>query len=54
MATKQDMTKIWIDGAFVPVTLVKLLPQEIVRYKTMEKDGYCSAVVGVQKKDKVT
>lgn len=35
---------------FVPVTLVKVVPQEIVRYKTLEKDGYVAAVVGVEKK----
>jgi len=45
------MTKMWIGDNFVPVTLVKLVPQEIVRYKTQEKDGYVSAVVGVEKKE---
>ena len=41
----------WIEDNFVPVTLVQLLPQEIVRYKTQEKDGYVSVVVGVEKKE---
>jgi ribosomal protein L3 len=41
------MTKMWIEDNFVPVTLVQLLPQEIIRYKTEEKDGYVSAVVGM-------
>jgi large subunit ribosomal protein L3 len=41
----------WIEDSFVPVTLVQLVPQEIVRYKTQEKDGYVSAVVGVEKKE---
>jgi len=41
----------WIDDNFVPVTLVQLVPQEIVRYKTQEKDGYVSAVVGIGKKE---
>lgn len=45
------MTKMWIEDNFVPVTLVQLVPQEIVRYKSKEKDGYVSAVVGVEKKD---
>ena len=40
----------WINDMFVPVTLVKIVPQEIVRYKTQEKDGYVAAVVGVEKK----
>lgn len=41
----------WIEDNFVPVTLVQLVPQEIVRYKTQEKDGYVSAVVGIEKKE---
>lgn len=48
---KKEMTKMWIENNFVPVTLVQLVPQEIVRYKTQEKDGYVSAVVGVEKKE---
>jgi len=40
-----------IDDNFVPVTLVQLLPQEIIRYKTQEKDGYVSVVVGLEKKE---
>jgi len=31
----------------VPVTMVEVLPQKIVRYKTIEKDGYQAAVIGV-------
>ena len=50
VVAKQDMTKMWIDDKFVAVTLVKVLPQEIIRYKTVEKDGYVSAVIGVEKK----
>lgn len=48
---KKEMTKMWIEDNFVPVTLVQLVPQEIVRYKNKEKDGYVSAVIGVEKKD---
>ena len=51
MVKKQEMTKIWIGDQFVPVTLVKVVPQEIVRYKTKEKDGYVAAVVGTEKKE---
>ncbi len=51
VVVKKEMTKMWIEDNFVPVTLVQLLPQEIVRYKTQEKDGYVSAVVGVAKKE---
>ena len=39
-----------IDDKFLPVTLVKVVPQEVVRYKTNEKDGYVSAVIGTEKK----
>jgi len=48
---KKEMTKMWIGDNFVPVTLVQLVPQEIVRYKTQEKDGYTSVVVGIEKKE---
>jgi ribosomal protein L3 len=41
------MTRLWIDGKMVPVTMVEILPQKIVRYKTVEKDGYQAAVIGV-------
>lgn len=51
VVAKQDMTKMWFDDKFVAVTLVKVLPQEIIRYKTVEKDGYVSAVVWVEKKE---
>ncbi|MEI6775247.1 MAG: hypothetical protein WCL18_11265 [bacterium] len=51
IVAKKEMTKMWIEDSFVPVTLVQLIPQEIVRYKTQEKDGYVSAVVGVEKKE---
>lgn len=49
---KQEMTKVWVEDKFVPVTIVKIVPQEIVRYKTQEKDGYTAAVIGVEKKEK--
>ena len=51
IVVKKEMTKMWIENNFVPVTLVQVLPQEIVRFKSHEKDGYVSAVVGVQKKE---
>ena len=48
---KQEMTRLWVDDKMVPVTLVKVCKQEIVRYKTQEKDGYTAMVVGVDKKE---
>lgn len=54
MVTKKEMTKIWVDDKFLPVTIVKVLPQEIIRYKDEEKDGYVAAVIGVDKKKSKT
>lgn len=48
---KQEMTRLWVDDKQVPVTLLKLIPQEIIRYKTLEKDGYTAVVVWADKKD---
>jgi large subunit ribosomal protein L3 len=31
----------------VPVTLVEILPQKVLRYKTTDKDGYSAVVIGV-------
>jgi len=50
IVAKKEMTKMWIGDMFVPVTLTKVIPQEIVRYKTAEKDWYVAAVVWVEKK----
>ncbi len=47
--SKADMTKLRIDGAFVPVTLLKLLDQQILRFKTVETDGYSAIVIWVGK-----
>jgi len=50
IVTKKEMTKMWLDDKFLPVTVVKVLPQELVRYKIQEKDGYTAAVIGAEKK----
>ena len=47
VVAKKEMTRLWIDGKMVPVTMVEILPQKIVRYKTVEDDGYQAAVIGV-------
>jgi len=47
VVAKKEMTRLWIDGKMVPVTMVEVLPQKIVRYKTVEKDGYQAAVIGI-------
>jgi large subunit ribosomal protein L3 len=50
-AMKKEMTKLWVDGAHVSVTLLQIPEQEVVRYKTEEKDGYSALVLGVDKKE---
>jgi large subunit ribosomal protein L3 len=47
VVSKKEMTRIWVDGKFVPVTLVEILPQKVLRYKTNDKDGYSAVVIGV-------
>ena len=45
------MTRLWQDGKMIPVTLVKVCDQEVVRYKTADNDGYDAMVVGADKKE---
>jgi large subunit ribosomal protein L3 len=47
---KKEMTSLWVDDKLIPVTLLKLLWQEIIRYKTIEKDWYSSVLIWVWKK----
>jgi large subunit ribosomal protein L3 len=54
LVKKQEMTKIWNNNQFVPVTIAQIVPQEVVRMKTLEKDGYQAVVVGVGKKELTT
>jgi len=48
---KKEMTKVWVDGKFVPATMLKVVPQEVIRYKTKDKDGYEAIVLGIGKKE---
>ena len=52
LCLKQDMTSLLIDDTMQAVTLLKFLEQEIIRFKTEEKDGYNAIVVGAWKKEK--
>jgi large subunit ribosomal protein L3 len=54
LVSKQEMTKLWMDDNFVPATVVKILPQEIVRYKTTDKDKYQAVIIGTDKKEPQT
>lgn len=44
------MTRVVINDKLTPVTIVSILPQEVVRQKTEEKDGYTALVVGIKDK----
>lgn len=48
---KQEMTRLWVGEKLVPVTLLKLIPQQILRKKTEEKDWYSAIVVWSEKKE---
>lgn len=45
---KQEMTRLWINNRFVPVTLAVALPQRVLRHKTQENDGYSALVLEIQ------
>lgn len=47
---KQEMTKLWINDSFIVVSLLKLVPQEIIRYKNTDKDWYDAVIVWSWKK----
>lgn len=48
---KKEMTKLRLEDRHVAVTLLEVIPQEIVRYKTLDQDGYEAAVLWVGKKE---
>ena len=51
MVRKKEMTKLRLNDAHTAVTLLQLVPQEVVRYKTQEKDGYEAAILAGGKKE---
>ncbi len=51
IVAKKEMTRVWENWKMIPVTIVKVLPQEILRFKNQDKDGYLAAVIWVNKKD---
>lgn len=48
---KQEMSKLWVDGKFVPVTLFSVPEQQVVRWKTEKNDWYTAVVVWVERKE---
>lgn len=51
IVAKKEMTRVWDDWKMISVTVVKLLPQEVLRFKTQDKDWYDAVVVWVNKKE---
>lgn len=45
------MTRVPVGNSLTAVTLLQVLPQTVVRYKTEEKDGYKAVVLGAEKKE---
>ena len=48
---KKEMTKLWVGDIPTPVTLLQVVPQEVVRLKTVENDGYAAVVLASGKKE---
>ncbi len=47
---KQEMTRIWDEDKMVPVTILAIPTQVVIRHKTQEKDGYTALVVWADQK----
>jgi len=51
IVAKKEMTRIWEEWKMIPVTIVKVLPQEVLRFKTEDKDWYSAVVIWVNKRE---
>jgi len=51
IARKQEMTRLWVDDKYVPVTLLVVPEQEVLQWKTEDKDWYVAVVVWAEKKE---
>ena len=47
---KQEMTRVWVGDSMVPVTLLCVVSQVVLRHKTVSVDGYSALVVGGDQK----
>ena len=47
IARKLGMSRVFLDGAAVPVTYLRVEPNVIVRLKNSEKDGYNAIILGI-------
>lgn len=48
---KKEMTRLPVGDKLTAVTLLQIVPQNVVRYKTEEKDGYNAVVIWAEKKE---
>ena len=51
IARKQEMTRLWVDDKYVPVTLLVVPEQDILQWKSEDKDWYVAVVVWAGKKE---
>ena len=51
LVKKKEMTRLLVGDVMVPVTLLHMLPQTVIRHKTEEKDWYNALVVGAEKEE---
>ena len=49
IATKLDMTRVVKNDKFIPVTLLQVPALKVMGFKTLEKDGYESIIIGTLK-----
>jgi len=45
IGTKLEMTRVIHNGAFTPITLIKVPKLEVAQIKTIEVDGYSALVI---------
>jgi len=54
IGTKLEMTRVIHNGAFTPITLIKVPKLEVAQIKTIEVDGYAALVIRMTDGKKVT
>ncbi|NPA52391.1 MAG: 50S ribosomal protein L3 [Aquificae bacterium] len=52
LGKKVGMTRVFINDREIPVTVIQIEPNYVVRLKTKEKDGYNAVVLGMGKRKK--
>ena len=54
LGKKLEMTRVIHNGAFVPVTLIRVPTLDVAQVKTLETDGYSAVVIRMTDGKKVT